>query len=185
MNIKEKLEKLKEMKVFDNPKISPEGHGTFLTPIQNLATLAHAKKKEADAIRDSDKVNCFYLYLDSVFLYIKAYRNDEKIQKRNLPEAWQNLSKYVFELIQMLKPEEKWFKGVFEYILFNIKFYYLPFVHSKDEKEHQHIINEYKNLKYIFEKSEVEKFCILKIDSLEDYVKRHMIMKINNEQCSN
>ncbi|KAM0673349.1 hypothetical protein GVAV_003038 [Gurleya vavrai] len=135
---------------------------------------AHETKKEADEIYKINREEGHKNYIKSIFLYIKAFLNFE-IEKPHdeVFNSWKSIDRYITGLAMDTNENEIRFKHTYEFILFNIKFHYLyyeGYYELKREGDGRAALKGFVELKGICERSAVERFCIVRLEFLEDFV---------------
>lgn len=180
MNLEDKINNLKKKIDFDKVDISDEVYGTFIPEKKSTIERAYSTKKIADSLLKTNRKEGNKMYLESVFLYIKGYR-DEEVQLQTIKvEAWHGLCKFVEGIVLQLNDTELGLRNVFEFILYNIKMHYLHLealrcIRKKENAEN--VLNQYVNMKYIFDRSKIENFRLSKLDDIEEIV-NHLVIDL-------
>lgn len=181
MGLEEKISKLKTRINFDKTDITVEGYGTFIPAQKNLLKEAYATKKSADTLLKTNRKEGNAMYLKSVFLYIRGYREEEIALQRIRVEGWQGLCKFINGVVSQLVETECGFRNIFEFILYNIKTHYLhieAILCVKNKVNADHVLNQYIGLKAIFDRSSIENFYVTELDKLEDLVSNRLVLNL-------
>ncbi|KAM0687682.1 hypothetical protein COBT_001076 [Conglomerata obtusa] len=175
-----------EKKTKNEPRTTPDGQNTYVPPLSTIPYihLAYKKKKEADALWKSNTKLSNNTYLESVFLYIKAFLLDELENYNDTTVGhWKNLDEYLCNLISKFNENDVGFRNIYEFILFNVKFHYLyyeGYFEMRREGSGKNALKGFLELKGIVERSLVERFCVVRLEKLEDFVRNELVMTLED-----
>ncbi|KAF7683544.1 hypothetical protein TCON_1243 [Astathelohania contejeani] len=190
-----KIEDLIQKGYFASTEINRYGYGTFLqakrpqTHATGLMQQAYSTKKEADIKFKDNRIKGIKIYIESMFLYLKAFIELEKEKsKEEAMRGWQGFCKFIQSVILLVdRKEEAHFFHLFQYMYFNVKFHCLILESAIISKSIDggdstpniaHFVKEFASLNQIFEFCKVEEFVIVKVEKLEEYIKSNLRIKV-------
>ncbi|KAG0439882.1 hypothetical protein DMUE_2137 [Dictyocoela muelleri] len=166
----DKLKKLRAKGFLSDPQISDKGHGSLIPT--DYYTKAHITKKRADSTFLIDRKQGIKIYLESIFLYIKGSLslNNKKTQTK----SWRNISHFAGEIKKHLKKEENFFVCVLEYIIFILRFHSMRIEMSYKKENDLQWYDDWNDMYRAYECSFLEDFVLVKVEDLEDFVRKRL-----------
>lgn len=176
-NFPKRIATLAQNKEYENPKVTPEGYGTFICPSMTPEdTLNKAKtlKAKGDALNNRDSIN---LYLESLFLYLKQ---TSKSQKEDI-KVYLSTLKYIIKFAEhiighALKFEDKKTVRAIEWALFNLKLIKLMkesdiLSKNPDLQFYLYILDSLKSMESYRASNDSQSIELVDIEDLEDGIK--------------
>lgn len=179
-NFSKRVAILSQNKNYENPKITPEGYGSFITPAESPNDpLSKAKefKSKADTLNNKESIT---LYLNSLFYYFKEQQRTEKEDIK----TYLSMLKFVIKLTEHTIAHSKKFEehktaSALEWALFNLKLIKLmkeADILSKipDMQFYMYIIDTLKSMEVYRNSNKTECIELVEIEDLEDGIKKRL-----------
>lgn len=183
-NLTRKIERLSASREYENPRVSPEGYGSFVPSrdashdsSESLRARAKLLKSEADAMNSRDAVP---IYLESLFCYLQV---QAQIGKHDM-KACLNMVKFIIKFAEHIHSQAKKHDcektaEALEWALFNLKLFklvkdvdFLP--KNIDTGLYCYVVDVIKGLGVYYDAKSPDSIEIVPIEKLESGIKRRI-----------
>lgn len=171
--LSEKMRILVDKKIFENPKVSPEGYGSFISTKNSLDTMishANSLKMKADELNNKDSIAILF---KSLYLYLRSLVS---ISENDL-KAYLNMIRVIIKLVEYMISHAKKHNvpdciAALEWGLFNLKTVRLfkeadLIKNNKDTATYAYLINVLKDLNGLYDKNKINTIEVVAIEFLE------------------